>query len=178
MGTRQRDSYALRLRRPLQPTGLSKRVTTLIEDAIKVGQKPSWSLPCFVNIALANPGWTAISTIFVSRYLLGQTNSFYAQYPSQASFPSVSLPPADPAETEDCLFLDVKVPASSILNQKAKNYRAPVLVWIHGGGYTVGYKSQYSADSLLTRSRTSSDNGIIFVQINYRVSKSTYIANK
>ena len=38
----------------------------------------------------------------------------------------------------------------------------PILVWIHGGGYTNGFSSSYVADNLAAR-------GIIVVSIQYRL---------
>lgn len=41
---------------------------------------------------------------------------------------------------------------------------APVMVWLHGGGYAVGWKSQAgSPGGLIERSRTIGNDGIIYV---------------
>jgi carboxylesterase type B len=45
---------------------------------------------------------------------------------------------------------------------------APVLVYIHGGGYTVGSKDINPA-GLIARSQLDNDKGVIFVAINYRL---------
>ncbi|KAI4255291.1 MAG: hypothetical protein L6R42_006809, partial [Xanthoria sp. 1 TBL-2021] len=116
-----------------------------------------------------NPGWLTIAGKFIAPYLKGQTEAFYGQYPSEASFPKPSVPPVDPTETEDCLFLDVKVSRNVISNKDIPNRKAPVLVWIHGGGFTGGYKTQYSSDSLLAQSRISRNVEVVFVQLNYRL---------
>ncbi|KAI9684648.1 MAG: hypothetical protein M1829_000021 [Trizodia sp. TS-e1964] len=77
--------------------------------------------------------------------------------------------PADPRETEDCLFLDVTVP-KKIYDNRNGNKLAPVLVWIHGGGYSSGYKtSAGSPAGLLAASQVDSKDGIIIVTINYRL---------
>lgn len=78
------------------------------------------------------------------------------------------MPPADPSETEDCLFLDVLVP-EQIFNRKTGRKKAPVLVWIHGGGFTGGYKTQYPPTTLIKQSYSGPANGVIFVALNYRV---------
>ncbi|MCX2949321.1 carboxylesterase/lipase family protein [Lentzea sp. NEAU-D7] len=57
-------------------------------------------------------------------------------------------------EAEDCLYLNVTTPA------KAAN--RPVLVWIHGGGFTTGAGADYGADHLAR-------NGSVVVTINYRL---------
>ncbi|KAL8701999.1 MAG: hypothetical protein Q9201_004621 [Fulgogasparrea decipioides] len=74
-----------------------------------------------------------------------------------------------PSETEDCLFLDVKTPANAVRGKGFANKKAPVLVWIHGGGYTSGYKTQFQAEALLARSSSSKSTGVVFVQLNYRL---------
>ncbi|KAF4909684.1 Secreted lipase [Colletotrichum fructicola] len=58
-------------------------------------------------------------------------------------------PPALPATcfgnaygnvTEDCLFLDIFVPAAAVSSQK----KVPVIVWFYGGAYVFGSKTQYN----------------------------------
>ncbi|KAL9011347.1 MAG: hypothetical protein Q9173_003798 [Seirophora scorigena] len=122
----------------------------------------------------ANPGWLRIAGKFIGPYLTNNTPAFYRQYPSPASFPPGSVPPADPSETEDCLFLDVLVP-DAIFNAR-KTTKAPVLVWIYGGGFAAGYKTQHSPTALIKQSYDAggpSSSGVIFVALNYRVSKKT-----
>ena len=44
------------------------------------------------------------------------------------------------------------------------------MVWIHGGGYTGGYKRLYgSGAGLLSASRRNGHEGVIYVAINYRM---------
>lgn len=119
---------------------------------------------------IAIPSWLQIAGEFVGPYSANSTDTFYQQYPSPALFPSTSIPPADPTETEDCLFLDVVVPEPIFRTRRYLGKKAPVLVWIYGGGYTVGYKSQYSPATLLEQSYSGPTNGVIFVALNYRVS--------
>jgi para-nitrobenzyl esterase len=62
-------------------------------------------------------------------------------------------------QSEDCLTLSVWAPA-----QKAsKPY--PVLVWIHGGGLTSGYGSEWGPDG----GKSVVHKGVILVSINYRL---------
>ncbi|PYI20069.1 carboxylesterase family protein [Aspergillus violaceofuscus CBS 115571] len=80
----------------------------------------------------------------------------------------------DEKVTEDCLFLDVVVPKTTFeqktLQQKQKqgNKLAPVLVWIDGGGYISGDKSEQNPLGLMQRSMLDED-GIVYVAINYRL---------
>jgi len=58
--------------------------------------------------------------------------------------------------TEDCLFLNVWAPMHTRPN-------VPVMVWIHGGGFTTGSGSDYDAGLLVQKGR------VIVVTINYRL---------
>lgn len=73
------------------------------------------------------------------------------------------------------VFLDVIVPKAvwdnaSSVRKPDRHSGAPVVVWIHGGGYTYGEKSVYGPAGLIKASQVSGNPGIIFVPINYRVS--------
>ncbi|OTB03146.1 hypothetical protein M426DRAFT_180483 [Hypoxylon sp. CI-4A] len=73
-----------------------------------------------------------------------------------------------PGQTEACLVLDVYVPAK-IFSQGAAA-KAPVLVWIHGGGFTFGSKNYYGNPAgLIARSQRGGKDGMIVVSINYRL---------
>jgi para-nitrobenzyl esterase len=68
--------------------------------------------------------------------------------------------------SEDCLYLNVWSPA------KPASAKLPVLVWIHGGGYTTGAASQplYDGDALTRR-------GVVLVTINYRLGPLGFLAH-
>lgn len=57
--------------------------------------------------------------------------------------------PANGAETEDCLFLDLAVP-KKIFGKRDEGESEPVLFWIHGGGYTLGSKAAFGGPAGLT----------------------------
>ena len=61
------------------------------------------------------------------------------------------------SQVEDCLYLNVTTPAGSA--RKAR----PVMVWIHGGGFTAGAASMYDATWL------ASKNDAVVVTVNYRL---------
>ncbi len=63
--------------------------------------------------------------------------------------------------SEDCLFLNVYAPRLSASEAAAQ--RLPVMVWIHGGGNTVGHAAFYDGQVLAQRERA------IVVMINYRL---------
>ncbi len=75
-----------------------------------------------------------------------------------ASTPGNSCPQGSGAQSEDCLFLNVYIPASA-----RPNSRLPVFFWIHGGSLTSGAGAEYDASDMVTRS------DIIVVTINYRL---------
>ena len=62
-------------------------------------------------------------------------------------------------ESEDCLILDVLTPI------QPKSDRLPVMVQIHGGGYTEGNAQSYPGDAMVN----SSDSGLIYVSMQYRL---------
>ena len=59
------------------------------------------------------------------------------------------------AGSEDCLYLNVYAPHSAA--------SLPVMVWVHGGGNTVGHGGPYNG------ARLAADNDVVVVTINYRL---------
>ncbi len=74
----------------------------------------------------------------------------------------------DPGPTEDCLYLNVYVPASA-----RRASKLPVMVWIHGGGFLAGASSEprYTNSALVSK-------GVILVTINYRLGVFGFLANE
>ena len=60
--------------------------------------------------------------------------------------------------SEDCLYLNVVTPA------RTARARLPVLVWLHGGGYTIG-----GANSLLGQSPRLPGHGVVLVIVSMRL---------
>lgn len=85
---------------------------------------------------------------------------------SQAMMNAIPQMAINAPQSEDCLYLNVWRPIS------AKTEKLPVMVWIHGGGYTMGAASQplYDGESLAR-------NGVIFVSINYRLGSFGFMAH-
>jgi para-nitrobenzyl esterase len=75
----------------------------------------------------------------------------------------VDAEPGTPIGREDCLTLDVYAPASAPDAVPAGDARLPVLVWIHGGGNTIGTSSFYDGGHLAARER------VVVVAVNYRL---------
>ena len=79
----------------------------------------------------------------------------------------VSMPgEKPPATSEDCLYLNIWTPA------KTADERLPVMVWIHGGGYTNGSASMplYWGDKLAQR-------GVVVMTIAYRLGPLGFLAH-
>lgn len=70
--------------------------------------------------------------------------------------------------SEACLFLNIYTPFLPKAGS-SKNLR-PVLLWIHGGGYTGGAGSQTDGSNLASR------EDIVFITINYRLSTLGFLA--
>lgn len=60
-----------------------------------------------------------------------------------------------PGMSEDCLYLNVLTPA------KSSNEKLPVLVWIHGGGFSTGASWEQNGINF-------AKNGIVYCSISYR----------
>jgi carboxylesterase type B len=69
------------------------------------------------------------------------------------------------------LFLDVVIP-QKVFNKKFGS-GAPVIVWIYGGGFTLGDKasslSSGNPATLVSRSLDNGGEGVIYVAMNYRL---------
>ena len=116
----------------------------------------------------ATPEWQGTLVLpFLSSLVSGQPFNSTESYTPPGANSSSAVPPAGPGESEDCLFLDVTVP-KSILTKAGQGFGAPVLVWIYGGGYTIGSKTNNPA-GLLAASGNSSTGEVIYVAINYRL---------
>jgi para-nitrobenzyl esterase len=68
-------------------------------------------------------------------------------------------------QSEECLFLNVFVPASATPSSKL-----PVFFWIHGGALVTGTGAQYDASQMVL------DNDIVVVTINYRLGALGWLA--
>ncbi|KAK4935534.1 hypothetical protein LTR10_023445 [Elasticomyces elasticus] len=130
-------------------------------NGTKIFNDGSRAVTCFQAV----PAWTA----YTADWVVNGTAAFNISAGYQVP-PLAATPPADPTATEDCLFLDVMVP-QAIFETAGQGQGAPVMVWIHGGGYTLGSKTLYSpsAAGLIKASQSQGGNGIIWVGLNYRL---------
>ncbi|KAL8645980.1 MAG: hypothetical protein Q9226_007059 [Calogaya cf. arnoldii] len=84
--------------------------------------------------------------------------------------------PSFDATDEDCLFLDLRVPAAAI---KDPSLKLPVISWFYGGAYIFGGKDQFS-DAIPFYGGTGlvqqSGGNVIFVSSNYRLGAYGFLA--
>lgn len=108
----------------------------------------------------------------VGQYLQGSVPVLSDEEQRRLKEPSELGLPIDPRETEDCLFLDVVTPVKTFRNAAKPDHNggAPVIVWFYGGGYTAGDKTWHSPTGLINASYYASENGLVFVAPNNRVS--------
>jgi para-nitrobenzyl esterase len=74
--------------------------------------------------------------------------------------------PQNLRQSEDCLYLNIWTPA------KSANDKLPVMVWIHGGGFSMGapLESTYYGEKLTQK-------GVIYVSVAYRLGQLGFLAH-
>ena len=81
--------------------------------------------------------------------------------------PICHQPPLLPyKQSEDCLSLNVWTPA------KTMDAKLPVMVWIHGGGFTIGASGQTAYDG-----EALAKQGVVLVSMNYRLGLFGFLAH-
>jgi para-nitrobenzyl esterase len=75
----------------------------------------------------------------------------------------------DTGTAEDCLFLNVYVPNRKGFAHDARRHR-PVMVWIHGGAFSVGESDEYDPTRLVAQN-------VVVVTINYRLGALGFLAH-
>ncbi|KAI5787321.1 carboxylesterase family protein-like protein, partial [Geopyxis carbonaria] len=83
-------------------------------------------------------------------------------------------PSPPPSGSEDCLFLDVVV-GETVFAARGKGAGAPVLVWIHGGGFVVGNKA---AGTPLEGLVKAAGGELIVVAMNYRLGAFGFLSGR
>jgi para-nitrobenzyl esterase len=84
------------------------------------------------------------------------------QYPSLLSGGGPTKSNA-PVGNEDCLYLNIWAPPFAPADVPTGDKARPVMVWIHGGGNSIGHGGSYNASHLVT------EHGVLVVTINYRL---------
>ncbi|CAM1505200.1 Fc.00g108370.m01.CDS01 [Cosmosporella sp. VM-42] len=158
----------LRFRAPLPP--LTSR------DQVRNGSEPRL---CPQGV----PVWQAKAFRPIGQYSNGKPFTLESW---ESDIKNSSVPEGDfnGVSSEDCLFLDVHVPRKIFKRASEKSKKkcdAPVLVWIHGGGYVFGSKNGvptpgYDPVGLLKHAQQY-DDGMIFVALNYRLGALGFLAS-
>ncbi|PNP57429.1 hypothetical protein THARTR1_02426 [Trichoderma harzianum] len=150
---------SLRWRAPIPPTG--------VENTIQDG---SIGKIC----PQASPNWTITAMQFATAWA---TNQLPFNYTEAEKIANSSLQTTDPRTTEDCLVLDVIVPKAVLDKKKSHGKKAPVIVWIYGGGYVSGIKESWgSPNGIISASQEDGSDGIIWVAMNYRLGAFGFLA--
>jgi len=85
------------------------------------------------------------------------------QFPSLLSGAGRNPQSSAPVGNEDCLYLNVWAPAFAPGDVPAADKARPVMVWIHGGGNSIGHGGSYNG------ARLAADHNVIVVTVNYRL---------
>ncbi|KAI9671625.1 MAG: hypothetical protein M1829_004630 [Trizodia sp. TS-e1964] len=126
------------------------------------------------------PRWAEVQPGFVQAYVNPLLNLSQWAFPSEEWKRDVEPPKKDDREDEDCLLLDVIVPHDVYNKKDTPPNGAPVIVWIHGGGFAYGHKALGSPVGLFNAStfNTRPGDGVIFVGINYRLGAYGFLAGQ
>ncbi len=87
-----------------------------------------------------------------------------AMLTSASECPQLDMPDSTKVKgNEDCLYLDVYAPPLAVDAILQEEHRLPVMVWIHGGGNSLGSAQIYDA------SRLAATGNVIVVNVQYRL---------
>lgn len=115
-----------------------------------------WQKPIPIESSNNLTGQTIQATTQAPACIQGYPAWEYATATAPGSFSATPQ-----GQSEDCLILDVLVPTKP----QAATRGVPVIVQIHGGGYTVGNALSYPGDAIVN----ASNGGLIYVAIQYRL---------
>ncbi|KAK2030375.1 alpha/beta-hydrolase [Colletotrichum zoysiae] len=134
------------------PTGLDRFKPPKVPAENRTTQS---SGPYKIECPQAQPGWFD----YIGSDVGNQTE--------MPPFTEDDVYPPRPGSSEDCLFLDVLVP-EKVFNARM-TATVPVLLFIHGGGYVQGSKTEYGSGVGLLSAAAQNGQDLIYVSINYRL---------
>ena len=82
--------------------------------------------------------FATIRYLLTAIYCIVYTLSGWVLQKARKSYFFKWWPPKQIVGDEDCLLLNIYIPDIAIPDTMMNNIRLPVMVWIHGGGYTIG----------------------------------------
>ena len=141
-------------------------------QGLVLGSRAETGVERFLNIPYAAPPVAAL------RFRAPQKANLRARtYTAQSIGPGCLQPTAqslftsNPAtQSEDCLQLNIWRPAASELEL------LPVMLWIHGGGLTIGSAADQISSRLIYDGSAFANKGVVLVSINYRLGAFGYLA--
>ncbi|KAL2843714.1 Alpha/Beta hydrolase protein [Aspergillus pseudoustus] len=145
-------------------------------SAVQTGERPR---TCPQGI----PEWQVKGTAASTKYM--NPDQPFTLEAWEQDFLNATLPPNrdfNRDTTEDCLFLDVHVPRKVFHRaRKGASGGAPVLVFIHGGGYVLSSKLRaptpaFFPDGLFAHASENHEE-MIYVGINYRLGALGFLAD-
>lgn len=143
----------------LIPDGIQKVSTNIgdvigFTDQVQFGGQ-NFQVRKFLGIPYAEPPIGNLR--FKKPVMKMMLKSPYKAQSYSAKCPQAYLSESDRA-SEDCLYLNIFTPAGS-----SNDSQKPVMLWIHGGGFIVGFANVYESDVI------STIGDVIVVTINYRL---------
>ncbi|KAK1976424.1 Alpha/Beta hydrolase protein [Colletotrichum cereale] len=123
---------------------------------------PQTAGPYEIMCPQAQPGW------------LSYAGSDVGNQTDLPPFTEDDVFPAQLGSNEDCLFLDLLVPENVFKSRTTST--APVLLFIHGGGYVQGSKTEYGSGVGLLNAAAGDNEDLIYVSINYRLGLFGFLA--
>ncbi|KAK1755691.1 putative esterase and lipase [Echria macrotheca] len=118
-------------------------------------------------------GHKCVQSAISGMNLVGPGNNFPAGAAVNQFLGGIPIPLFQGGD-EDCLFLDVYVPAKALKNPSLK---LPVVVWIYGGAYVFGSKDTLQPElPFYDGSGMMSKGDMIFVAMNYRLGAYGWLA--
>lgn len=121
-----------------------------------------WQKPVPIEASSNVTGQTIQATTISPACIQGYPSWAYAADQEPGAFSATPQ-----GQSEDCLTLDVLVPShpKPATGSSGGSAGLPVMVQIHGGGYTVGNAQSYPGDAMVH----ASNGGLLYVSIQYRL---------
>lgn len=153
----------------LRAIGAGLLLAAALLPAAGAGAQPTVATTSGTFTGVPSPSAAAVDVFFGIRYAASPAGAARWTPPQlPTSLPGTTVAdvpgPACPQpggiapQSEDCLFLNIYVPASA-----NKHSRLPVFFWIHGGALVTGTGAIYDPSVMVA------ENNIVVVTINYRL---------
>ncbi|HBK13947.1 MAG TPA: carboxylesterase, partial [Gammaproteobacteria bacterium] len=129
---------------------------TVVGFIDKLGAR-SWQGIPYAEPPVGQQRWRAPQPPIASQTTIEalQPGAICPQFASLLSGADEQTPSGQIAGNEDCLYLNIWSPPNAA--------KLPVMLWIHGGGNTIGHGGSYNGAALATQ------RNVVIVTINYRL---------